>query len=69
MINKRRGFAQNKNRRFENFVANFLSCLFMYQNQNPEQDDTSAVGTPAPWMCKYYQQYLKYRGGPSIATT
>ena len=28
------------------FVANFLSGLFTYQTQKPEQDDTSGVATP-----------------------
>jgi len=29
------------------FLANFLSVIFTYQNQKPEQDDTSGVATPA----------------------
>jgi len=33
-----------------------------------EQDDTSVATTPATPYALCYQQYLKYRGDPSIAT-
>jgi len=36
-----------KKRSVENFVANFISVLFTYKTQKPQQDDRSVTTAPA----------------------
>ena len=48
------------------FVARFLRGLFTHKTHKGEPVDTSAL--PQPWTQLRCQQYLKCRGGSSVAT-
>jgi len=56
------------------FVANFLSVIFTYKNQKPEQDDTSEFATPAtlkaPVLSTLFEitRWSIHCYGPTMAT-